>query len=229
MGGVERRGEAGNVRTQTQARLGFAGHPLRVEGSVVPVKRSRKQSDPERLERLAAQAEDYALHMMRTTGSVPSTVLADTEDGYVFCMPDQLGDEAAKDRFAEVARLFAVACRARALVMIVESWVRLPDASGHLDTSVAPSESPDRREMVALLLEDAACSATRLIPIIRHEQGGFAGFGDSGALSFGESEGRFSRLMPKHRPSSLDVERARQQLKLLGMNIANRGFDPGMN
>jgi hypothetical protein len=41
--------------------------------------------DPEetaRLEALAYQAQDYALHMMRTTGSVPPTVIADTKDGY---------------------------------------------------------------------------------------------------------------------------------------------------
>ncbi|MGB6223025.1 hypothetical protein [Haloferula sp.] len=193
------------------------------------MKRSRKQSDPERLERLADQAQDYALHMLRTTGSVPSTVIADTDDGYIFCMPTELVDDEAKDRFAEVARLFAVACRARALVMVVESWVSLPDASGHLDTSVAPSESPDRREMVAVLLEDAIHAATRLIPIIRHDAGGFAGLGDSGALEYGEGEGRFSQLMPKHRPASSDVEMARRQLELLGMRIENRGFDPSMN
>lgn len=187
------------------------------------------KADPERLEKLAAQAEDYALHMMRTVGSVPATVIADTDEGYVFCMPTELADEEAKDRFAEVARLFAVASRARALVMIVESWVRLPDASGHLDTSVAPSEAPDRREMVALLLEDSDSAATRLIPIIRHEQGGFGGFGDGGALDYGEGEGRFSRLMPRHKPAAADVEKARRQLELLGMRIENRGFDPSMN
>lgn len=208
---------------------GFAGHALGVAGSVAPVKRKRQQGDPERLEKLAAQAEDYALHMMRTVGEVPPTVIADTDEGYVFCMPTALADEQAKDRFAEVARLFAVACRARALVMIVESWVRLPDASGHLDTSVPPSEAPDRREMVALLLEDTDFAATRLIPIVRHEQGGFVGFGDGGALDYGEGEGRFSRLMPKHKPAAADVEKARRQLELLGMRIENRGFDPSMN
>ena len=118
------------------------------------MKRSRNQPEPERLEALAKQAKDYALHMMRTTGSVPPTVIADTDEGYVFCMPTALTDEAAKDRFAEVAKLFATAYRARALVMIVESWVRLPDASGHLDPNIRPSEAADRKEMVNLLLKD---------------------------------------------------------------------------
>ena len=39
---------------------------------------------------------------MRTTGSVPATVIADTDKGYVFCMPADLADEAAKDRFARL-------------------------------------------------------------------------------------------------------------------------------
>lgn len=52
--------------------------------------------------------------MMRTTGSVPPTVIADTDEGYVFYMPTDLADDAAKDRFAEVTRLFAMAQNARA-------------------------------------------------------------------------------------------------------------------
>lgn len=193
------------------------------------MKRNRKKHDPEQLVALAAQAKDYALHMMRTTGSVPPTVIADTEEGYVFCMPTALTDNDAKDRFAEVAKLFAVACRAQALVMILESWVRLPDKNGHLDPSVRPSEATDRREMVALLMEDEADSATLLVPIIRSEQGEFAGLGAVGQPIIGDSEGRFSKLMPRHKPTSADVDKAKNQLSALGMNIVKGGFDPNMN
>jgi hypothetical protein len=193
------------------------------------VKRNRKSPDPKQLETLAAQAKDYALHMMRTTGSVPPTVIADTADGYVFCMPTALTDTDAKDRFAEVAKLFAVAYRAQAMVMILESWVRLPDASGHLDPSIRPSEAKDRREMVALLLEDQASSATRLIPINRDQEGEFAGLGDDDPMNFDEAEGRFAKLMPRHKPSSQDVDRAKHKLFVLGMTVENRGFDPTMN
>jgi len=193
------------------------------------VKRNRKQHDPEQLANLAAQAKDYAHHMMRTTGSVPPTVIADTEEGYVFCMPTSLTDTESKDRFAEVAKLFAVACRAQALVMILESWVRLPDEKGHLDPDVRPSEATDRREMVALLLEDHDSSGTVLIPIIRGEQGEFAGLADVSPVVSGDSEGRFSKLMPRHKPSSADVDKAKHQLLVLGMSVENQGFDPNMN
>jgi hypothetical protein len=193
------------------------------------VKRNHRQPDPERLEALAKQAKDYALHMMRTTGSVPPTVIADTEEGFVFCMPSALADDAAKDRFAEVAKLFAVAYRAQALVMIVEAWVRLPDSRGHLDPNIRPSEAADRKEVVALMLEDGSITATRLIPILRDGNEAFTDLGPDTPLQTGEAEGRFSKLMPRHKPSADDCAKAKRTLFSIGMNVENRGFDPTMN
>ena len=194
------------------------------------MKRDPEQPEPERLEALAAQAKDYALHMMRTTGSVPATVIADTDEGYVFCMPSALADEAAKDHFAEVARLFAVAQDARALVMVVEAWAKLPDANGHLDTDTPPSQSPDRKEVVVLILEDDhSRNATSMLPILRDQSGAFTGFGDPGPLKFGKSEGRFSGLMPQNKPSAREAAGAKAALLKLGMTVVNRGVDPHMN
>jgi hypothetical protein len=95
---------------------------------------NRRQENPQGLEALARQAKDYALHMMRTAGSIPPTVIADTAEGDGFCVPGAFTDDAAKDRFTDVARLLAVAHNARALVLIAEAWASLPDASGHIDT-----------------------------------------------------------------------------------------------
>lgn len=196
---------------------------------IARMKRTRWQDNPHGLEPLAAQAKDYALHMMRTTGSVPPTVIADTDEGYVFCMPSSLADDAAKDRFADIARLFAIAHCARSLVMVVEAWAKLPDASGHLDTETPPSESPDRREIVALMLEDHTRCATSLIPILRDASGVFTDFGDPGPLQFGESAGRFAGLMPHNKSSVREAAKAKAALLALGMNIENRGFDPTLN
>ena len=193
------------------------------------MKRNRTQYDPDKLEALAAQARQYAEHMMRTTGSVPATLIADTEDGYIFCMPSALTDETAKDHFAEVARVFAVAHDARALVMIVEAWARLPDANGHLDTEIPPSQAPDRREVVAVILEDARRCATGFIPILRDSAGAFEDFGEMPALEFGESAGRFSQLMPRTKPSARERLEAAALLEKLGFDVANRGFDPNLN
>ena len=193
------------------------------------MKRNRRQENPQGLEPLARQATDYALHMMRTTGSVPPTVIADTDEGYVFCMPSELADDAAKDRFADVTRLFAIAQTVKSLVMVVEAWARVPDASGHLDTETPPSQSPDRKEVVVLMLEDHSRNATVMLPILRNAGGEFTAFGDPGPMHFGESVGRFSGLMPKNKPSAREAAKAKATLLALGMNIVNRGFDPTMN
>ena len=193
------------------------------------MKRNRRQQNPQGLEPLASQAKHYALHMMRTTGSVPPTVIADTDEGYIFCMPSELTGEASKDRFAEVTRLFAIAQHARSLVMVVEAWARLPDANGHLDTDTPPSQAPDRKEVVVLMLEDHSRNATVMLPIVRDEVGAFTAFGDPGPMHFGESVGRFSGLMPRNKPSVREAAQAKATLLSLGMNIVNRGFDPNMN
>jgi hypothetical protein len=181
------------------------------------------------LEDLAAQAREYALHMMRTGGSVPPTVIAATGDGYAFCMPAELADVAAKDRFAEATRLFAIAHNARSLVMVVEAWAKLPDASGHLDLEIPPSLAADRKEVVVLMLEDHFRNATSMLPILRDDSGAFTGFGEAGPLRFGQSEGRFSGLMPRNKPGAREAELAKAALLALGMTVVHRGFDPSMN
>lgn len=193
------------------------------------MKRNRRQVNPQDLDRLASLAKNYAVHMMRTTGSVPPTAIADTEQGFVFCMPTGLTNDAAKDRFANATRLFAIAQTARALVIIVEAWVTTPDPSDHMAAKRPPSQDPNRREMVMLMLEDHTRKATSLLPILRDESGAFAEFGDPGPLHFGGSEGRFVGLMPQNKPSVRESAQAKAALVSLGMSIINRGFDPTMN
>lgn len=186
-------------------------------------------ADAARLTALADQAEHYATHMMRTTGSVPPTVIADTAAGYVFCMPAGLPDEEAKDRFAETARLLAVAHAATALVMVVEAWVRLAIPGTPLDTETRPSLAPDRREMVVLMLEDTTRCGNRFLPILRDAAGGFLEFGHHPMPEFATAEGRFAGLMPKSTPTTAEVTSAKATLLKLGMCVVNRGFDPGAN
>lgn len=190
---------------------------------------SRSQDAPQLLENLALQATDYALHMMRTTGSVPPTVIADTNEGYIFCMPTSLTDEAAKDRFAEVARLMAIAYNANAIVMVVEAWARLPDKNGHLDTNTPPSQAPDRKEIVALMLEDRSHSATSLLPIIRDAGGKFIELASPGPIQFGESEGRFAGLMKGSAPTAEQSAKAKAVLQQLRLSVVNRGAGLNLN
>lgn len=208
---------------------GFLSPPAVFRATPRAVRTNPDPADAARLTALADQAEHYATHMMRTTGSVPPTVIADTATGYVFCMPSGLPDTAAKDRFAETARLLAVAHAATALVMVVEAWVRLASPEGKLDTETPPSQAPDRREMVVLMLEDVTRCGNRFLPIHRDAGGGFVEFGHHPMPEFTTAEGRFAGLMPKHLPTAAEVAAAKATLLKLGMCVVNRGFNPEAN
>ncbi len=166
---------------------------------------------------------------MKTTGSVPPTVVADTEAGFMFCVPTALTDDAAKERFAEVAKLFAIAHHAKAVVLIAEAWANLPDADGNLDLETPPSLSANRKEVVALMAEGFSIQATRLLRIVRNCSGGFVQFEDPGPLQTGEAVGRFAKIMPANKPSAREAAQAKATLMQLGLDITNRGFDPNMN
>jgi hypothetical protein len=45
---------------------------------------NQNPGDEDKQEALARQARQYAAHMMRTTGSVPPTVIAGTGEGLIF-------------------------------------------------------------------------------------------------------------------------------------------------
>lgn len=182
-----------------------------------------------KLQALADQAERYARHMMAGAGSVPPTVIADTPEGFVFCMPATLEDAAAKDRFAHLARLLALAHAANALATVAEAWVRVAKPGSSVDPEIRPSTAPDRLEMVVVMLEDGSRHANRMLPILRDKDGGFVGFGESRVVEFGVAEGRFARLMPRQPPSAAEVTTAKVELLELGVCITLPGFDPTAN
>jgi len=182
-----------------------------------------------RLQVLADQAERYASHMMSGAGSVPPTVIADTPEGFVFCMPASLEDAAAKDRFAHLARLLAVAHGAFALATVAEAWVRVAKPGGPIDPNIRPTDAPDRREVVVVMLEDSDHHANRMLLIVRDDAGGFVRFGESRTVEFAAAEGRFAQLMPQHPPAAETVAAAKAELLLLGVCVAMPGFDPAAN
>ena len=99
----------------------------------------------------------------------------------------------------------------------------------HLDTETPPSQSPTRREVVVLTVEELSTQATRLLPILRDPAGGFVDFEDPGPLLAGEAAGRLAGLMPRNKPGVSEAAQAKATLIELGLEITNRGFVPAMN
>ena len=130
------------------------------------------------LDDLLAQAEHYAGWAMRKIGNVPPTMMGLSPRGPLFFVPSAMTDDRAKDNFANTSRLICVAHDATAAVLILESWMKLATPGETLDTTEAPSEAIDRKEIVLLTGETRTSVKQKILPIIRTGVGGFFGFGE---------------------------------------------------
>lgn len=170
----------------------------------------------------------YAEHMMRNAGSIPPTLIADTEEGIMLYLPDKMGDERAKQNFANTARLVAVGYRASAVAFVLESWATFAKSGKPLDKT-PPSQSTDREECVIISLESADQKATKLLVIERDGSGKFVGFGTRQLPDLTDFQGRFSGIMPPKPPGEKDALMAKQLLKVMGVEPEHRGFNPMWN
>lgn len=138
----------------------------------------------------------------------------------------QLYDDASKDRFSDVIRVTATLHRARRVSLVAETWAASRGWLGR------PSEDPSRREIVMILVEDAAGHSTTRVEIKRAPLGQITGVGspettyNNGPCT---SQGRFARLLP---PAELhDNEELRQAGEELLRHVMGRpqpGQLPGL-
>ena len=186
--------------------------------------RKVKSKDPTDLDTLAAYAEGYAEFAMKNIGRVPPTMLAISPEGLLHFIPESLGDERAKNDFANVGRLICAAYGATNMVMILESWVTMAKPGQTLDTETPPSEALDRQEFVVVMGETAGRKTQRFLPIVRTDAGGFFGFGDSNLPQFDGIEGRFAGMLPPVEPPA--ETRAMAQALLAAMGVTRDALKP---
>jgi hypothetical protein len=188
-----------------------------------PVQSPRKL---ETLDHLLAQAEHYATYSMRNMGRVPPTLLLIGADGPVMFIPENLGDDGAKDDFATNARLMCIAHAATACVMALEAWAKFAKPGEKFDMTEAPSEAFDRREVLVLLGESRDGLKQKFLPIIRSGNGKFFGFGEPEAPATDEMKGRFAQILSPKVPDDGLREVAMAMLKVKGVGRAVAGPVP---
>src|SRR4051812_23198545 len=164
------------------------------------MKRRDHRSDPN-LDPLVRQAIGYAEHAMRNLGRVPPTLLATTDEGVIAYFPESMGNERAKDNFANTSRMVAVAYSASAVVLILESWISVARPGKPFDPSIPPSQSPDREECVVIQAESTGATSGNFLLIQRDSKGAFTGFSSGDLPEFDEMKGRFTQIMPPSQPS----------------------------
>ena len=181
---------------------------------------------PQSLDDLLAQAEHYAEFSMRGIGRVPPTFLALCPGRLLFYIPETMGDERAKDNFATTARLVCIAYDATAVVMILESWMKVAVPGETLDPNERPSEALDRREIVVLAGEARDTRKQRFLPIVRSGNGKFFGFGESDLPEFDSLQGRFAEILPPQAAPPELKAKARLLLQAMGITDSILQGDP---
>jgi hypothetical protein len=172
---------------------------------------------PSPLDDLLQRAEHYAEFAMRQMGRVPPAMMAYSPGGLLFFMPEKMGDERAKDNFANTARLITIAHDASAVVMVLEAWMKVAAPGETLDPQEPPSEALDRREVVVLVGETREAKKQKFLPIIRTDRGDFFGFGESDVPQFDNFQGRFTEILAPHPPAEAIQAKARLLLKAMGI------------
>ena len=80
-------------------------------------------------------------------------MLAESTIGPLHFHPSHLQDEKAKDDFANASRLICIVYEVSAVVMVLESWMKMAKPGESLNPDELPSESLDRQEVVVLMGE----------------------------------------------------------------------------
>jgi hypothetical protein len=186
-------------------------------------------SNPKTLDDLMANALHYAEYCMRGTGNLPPTLFLVGRDGkQIMFMPQNLADVNAKDNFAQMSKLMAVATGATIAAMALEAWVKTGKVGETMDMTEMPSEAFDRQECVVLMGESIAeGQKQQILPIIRSGNHKFFGFGDSAVSKMDKMEGRFSQLLPTKVPDEKIRALAIAMLKVKGVKQTKGGPEAG--
>lgn len=179
---------------------------------------------PKTLDDLLGNARHYAEYCMRGKGNLPPTFLLIDADGrQVMFMPESLVDNQAKDDFATMSKLVAVATGATAAVMALESWMTVAKPGEDYDPTELPSEAFDRKEVIVLMGESfAEGQKQQILPIIRSGNHKFFGFGETEMSEMESIQGRFSQMLPTKAPSREMQMLAKIMLQAKGVGQPSR-------
>ena len=152
-----------------------------------------------------------------------ATLFAIGDAGPMMVAARSLADEAAKDNFADTARLVCIAHGATCCVMAMEAWLKTAKPGEALDLTEMPSEAFDREEVIVLMGEDRAGQRQKFLPIIRSDNGKFFNLGESPMPAMDSMEGRFAQILSPKVPDTETKLLAQAMLKVKGAKLIKLG------
>lgn len=156
----------------------------------------RNKENWEAMNTFMADAESYAHISMKSQGRIPPILFIHGSEGKVMIGPESMADEAAKEKFVTMARVVCLAHDADATVFVSEAWCKAAAPGEKLDLSKAPSQCPDRQEVLVMLGETRHKCRHRIVPLLRGGDGRFQGFGEDHKTDAEKIRGRFAEFVP---------------------------------
>jgi hypothetical protein len=181
-----------------------------------------KDKGSEALEELMNEAQLIATTMMREIGEMSAALFVHGNDGKTIFRPTSMDNEASKDRFAEDSKMVCIACGADAVVYCSEAWMLTPKKDKPLDLSIAPSQSPDRKEVLVFIGEARGEYIHKSLPIVRDGDGKLAGFGEALEIHPDSVGGRFAHFLTALPPTEEDRQLAKWYLAAKGIVLAEK-------
>ena len=224
--GIWRRSKA-KIPAVGRIKMPYRGNRLGIAQSpTVCLSAQNKTKLMKTLADLFAEGERFGRYSLTENGTLYPTVICNTQQDSLsmFVYFKQFSDEADKKDFIHLARMFTVVNRATAAMIALEMWFtrRSPDDP---DSFEPPSEAVDRVEGVLLAGQDGTQKKSKILPIVRINQGNFFNFGDwpDGELEMGGGWITGDLLCPWP-PSEFEIAFARKLLEVRGVRfVIDRG------
>jgi hypothetical protein len=180
---------------------------------------------PRNLDEVIQWAEHYATQFMRNRGRVRPAFLFITGSGepaiFVYGPNGEFGVP-EKEKFANLARIMAVALGATTCAFVTETWSIRRDG---MTADDVPSEAPDREEGVTIIGEAREGKQIRgkILRTIRTDNGKFFNLVPSDAPFFNSEAGdkltgRFGQTLTEKVPPANIQQLAQMALSMFGIN-----------
>ena len=171
-------------------------------------------------------AGSYAEFCLTNDGTMPPSFFFIGDEGPMFYDCREFTDDEDKEVFETIMRILCMSYKASACVTALESWMTGGEDGGEVDPSIRPTEAMNRREVIWLLGDDRLARKTKMMPIIRSDNGKFFSLVDKEIIIMDEMGGRFAQILSPNSPDAEGLKFANEFLaryKVIPMKIGKAG------
>ena len=188
-----------NPKSSNSAKRNESANPKQKAESVCLIQETGV-TNMKTLDELMESAKKYGEDCIRSSGGFDPTLFHFGKKGLIKVVAYIANGDQGKDTFAKVATLSCKSNDATMCACVSNVWVAGITPSKESGTFTAPSQCPDRREMIFVSGEShSEGQKIILLPVNRGANGKFSDFGAPLVLDTNETQcgGRYAQYLPK--------------------------------